>query len=51
MKKIEKKMPKDWELTLGLYPGIVLGFRTYNYDDGSEHVLYLPFVNISLNFF
>lgn len=38
----------NWELTIGLYPGILIGFRSYNEDDCSIHVLYLPFVDVQL---
>ena len=37
---------KDWELSVGFYPGILLGFRTYAEVNKSNHVLYLPFVDI-----
>ena len=37
---------KDWELSFGFYPGILLGFRTYAEVNKSNHVLYLPFIDI-----
>jgi len=38
-----------WELSLGLYPGILLGFRSYTEDIHiKNHVLYIPFVDICL---
>ena len=40
---------KDWELSVGIYPGILLGFRTYAEVNKSNHVLYLPFVDICLS--
>ena len=40
---------KDWELSIGFYPGILLGFRTYAEVNKSNHVLYLPFVDICLS--
>ncbi len=39
---------REWELSLGFYPGIIVGFRTYQQDDRNNHVLYLPFVDICL---
>ena len=40
----------SWELGLGLYPGILVGMRSYRYEDGSvDHVFYLPFVEIILS--
>lgn len=41
----------NWTLTIGLYPGILIGFRSYNEEDHSIHVLYLPFVDIALTLF
>jgi len=34
---------RGWQLEIGLYPGILLGVRTYREKDFDEHVLYLPF--------
>lgn len=39
---------KGWELAVGLYPGILFGFRTYEEPYYNTHVLYLPFINILL---
>jgi len=41
----------NWTLTIGLYPGILIGFRSYNEEDHSIHVLYLPFVDIAFTIF
>ena len=50
----------DWEVSVGLYPGILLGFRSYKLegsdDDGGEfiqttHVVYIPFIDISLTIY
>lgn len=45
----------DFEISIGTYPGIVLGFRTYPGVDKSgkdlnSHVLYLPFISIAIEF-
>ena len=32
---------KNWELSFGFYPGIMLGFRTYNEARKNNHVLYI----------
>ena len=32
---------KNWELSFGFYPGIMLGFRTYNEVKKNNHVLYI----------
>ena len=38
----------NWEFSMGFYPGILLGFRTYDEGDKSNHVLYIPFVDVCL---
>jgi len=43
-----KAINKSWELSFGFYPGIVLGFRTYTEKKKTNHVAYLPFVDICL---
>ena len=39
---------KDWELSFGFYPGLLIGFRTYNEEGKNNHVLYIPFVDVCL---
>jgi len=39
---------KSWSITLGLYPGLLFGFRSYLGGASSIHVLYLPFIDIAL---
>ena len=39
---------REWELSLGFYPGILVGFRSYEQEDRNNHVLYLPFIDICL---
>jgi hypothetical protein len=41
-------MRRDWELSIGTYPGIMLGFRTYKEVERTNHVLYIPFVDVCL---
>jgi hypothetical protein len=38
---------KMWSIELGLYPGILLGIRSYDMEDYKIHVLYLPFIDIA----
>jgi hypothetical protein len=47
-KNIEDKENKVWSLSIGTYPGILLGVRTYNEDQQTTHVLYLPFIDLAL---
>ena len=44
----ENNSEKNWELSIGLYPGILFGFRTYEELEFNTHVFYLPFINIIL---
>ena len=42
----------DWQLEIGLYPGILLGVRTYeNTNNTTEHVVYFPFVEFILTIY
>ena len=41
----------EYEISLCLYPGILLGFRSYNEALKTTHVLYLPFVDVALTIF
>lgn len=40
-----------WELSLGLYPGIVVGLRSYINETSADHVLYIPFVELCLTIY
>ncbi len=48
LKNTGDKEGKGWELSIGLYPGILLGIRSYLNENYNEHVVYLPFVDICL---
>ncbi len=39
---------KGWAITLGFYPGFLIGARSYHAEDMTSHVLYLPFFDIAL---
>ena len=49
MKEDENK--SAWFLEIGLYPGILLGFRTYDQGEYNTHVLYFPFFEIALSIY
>ena len=40
-----------WSLSLGFYPGILFGFRTYEESDHTTHVFYVPFIDLALEVF
>lgn len=39
---------KAWEVSIGFYPGILFGVRTYYTESLTTYVLYLPFVDIAI---
>ena len=46
------KKSTSWELSTGLFPGILFGMRSY--EDGEfqvDHVLYLGFIDICLTLY
>jgi hypothetical protein len=53
-KNIEDKVKKDkmkaFRISIGLYPGVLIGIRTYEQDDVVQHVVYLPFVDIAFEY-
>ena len=49
-KNIEGKANKEWSISLGFYPGILIGARTYYGDTHTQHVIYLPFIDIAFEF-
>ena len=45
---MDKEIRKNWTLSIGFYPGMCLGIRTYDEPDQTAYVFYIPFVDISL---
>lgn len=41
----------NWTLTIEIYPGILLGFRSYQEEEYSTHVVYLPFIDVALRIY
>ena len=39
---------KNWEISLGLYPGILIGLRTYKNIHTISHVFYLPLIDLCI---
>ncbi len=50
-KNIEDKENKIWSLSIGTYPGILLGMRTYVEDTQTTHVFYLPFIDLAIEIY
>ena len=41
----------NWEFSMGFYPGVLFGMRTYREQKRNNHVVYLPFVDFCLTTF
>jgi hypothetical protein len=42
---------KQWDISIGLYPGILIGLRTYKNKLHVSHVLYLPLIDLCINIY
>ena len=42
-----KNNQPSWSISLGFYPGILLGMRSYIEEKQTAHVFYLPFIDIA----
>jgi hypothetical protein len=40
-----------WELSIGLYPGVLIGARSYPEKNFTDHVIYLPFIELTLSIY
>lgn len=47
-KSTEDKGGRNWEISIGLYPGILFGSRLYESEAFNTWVFYLPFVDVAL---
>ena len=45
---MEVNNSKVCAISLGLYPGVLLGFRTYEEEKYNTHVIYMPFIDIAI---
>jgi len=41
----------DWELSLGFYGGLVIGFRHYPQKNCTDYVLYMPLIDLCLTIY
>ena len=44
------KNKSNWEISIGFYPGVLMGMRSYYAENLTSHVLYVPFFDIALQF-
>ena len=41
---------KAYRVSIGFYPGVLIGIRTYEQEDVVQPVLYLPFIDIAFEY-
>tara|TARA_R110002126_G_scaffold123320_2_gene265310 strand:+ start:162 stop:314 length:153 start_codon:yes stop_codon:yes gene_type:complete len=39
---------KSFDINVGIYPGVLIGIRTYKDYDSNTHAIYLPFFSIHI---
>ena len=42
---------KEWELSFGTFPGLLIGARTYQEESKTNHVIYIGFVDICITIY
>ena len=48
IRKAKKMKVSGWELSIGTYQGICFGIRSYPEKTKTDHVLYIPFLDLCL---
>jgi len=41
----------EWDLSVGFYPGFLIGLRTYPGVDRTSHVFYLPLIDLCITIY
>jgi hypothetical protein len=44
----DKEDESAWSISIGFYPGVLIGMRTYEQENLKTHVIYLPFVDLAI---
>jgi hypothetical protein len=44
-------MNKSWSISLGFYPGILIGMRSYQEEKQTTHVFYVPFIDLAIEIY
>ena len=47
----DKENKPIWSLSLGFYPGVLFGIRTYTEETQTTHVFYLPFIDLAIEIY
>ncbi len=50
-KNTRGKVENDWAFSIGFYPGILFGMRSYDESTQITHVLYIPFIDFALEIY
>jgi hypothetical protein len=48
---MNKQNKPDWAISFGFYPGVLIGMRTYEEDNQTTHVFYLPFIDLAIEIY
>jgi hypothetical protein len=43
-----KNKIKDWSVSVGFYPGLLIGMRSYPYENSVTHVIYMPLIDLAI---
>jgi len=51
MNENNEDLSGQWAISIGFYPGVLIGMRSYRMEELTTHVFYLPFMDIALQIF
>ena len=51
MNESNEDLSGQWAISMGFYPGVLIGMRSYRTEELTTHVFYLPFVDVALQIF
>jgi hypothetical protein len=40
-----------WAVSIGFYPGVLFGMRSYEEENQTAHVFYLPFIDLAIEIY
>jgi hypothetical protein len=47
----ENESKTAWSISIGTYPGILFGIRSYRAEDQTTIVIYVPFIDIAIDIY
>ena len=48
---MDKQNNPTWAVSLGFYPGILFGMRTYEEEKQTAFVFYIPFIDVAIEIY